>query len=161
MFPRGSVVLSSDASLANVVRVTPVQKAAEGRSWVLATIELKQKVPYSVRQEGMNVLIDFNVTSLASSAGPDAGKAVAARTDPGGAADGAGSGSSVDARERSSERGGKGKEGLHRFPDLPRRSGCRYQGGIPAPGRAGKCQHRLRGGRQGDGDPEHEGCPLG
>ena len=33
-----------DASLANVIRVTPVQKAAEGRSWVLATIELRQKV---------------------------------------------------------------------------------------------------------------------
>ena len=56
----------SDAALANVVRVTPVQKTAEGRSWVIATIDLKQKVPYSVRQEGMNILIDFNVTSLAA-----------------------------------------------------------------------------------------------
>ena len=59
----------SDAALANVVRVTPVQKMADGRSWVLAQIDLKQKVPYSVRQEGMNVLIDFNVTSVAA-AGP-------------------------------------------------------------------------------------------
>jgi len=58
----------SDAALANVVRVTPVQKTAEGRSWVIATIDLKQKVPYSVRQEGMNVLIDFNVASLPSAA---------------------------------------------------------------------------------------------
>ncbi|MEI7674016.1 MAG: secretin and TonB N-terminal domain-containing protein, partial [Deltaproteobacteria bacterium] len=56
----------SDPALANVVRVTPVQKSAEGRSWVVATIELKQKVPYSVRQEGMNILIDFNVTSVAA-----------------------------------------------------------------------------------------------
>ena len=56
----------SDAALANVVRVTPVQKTAEGRSWVIATIDLKQKVPYSVRQEGMNILIDFNVTSVAA-----------------------------------------------------------------------------------------------
>ena len=56
----------SDAALANIVRVTPVQKTAEGRSWVIATIDLKQKVPYSVRQEGMNILIDFNVTSFAS-----------------------------------------------------------------------------------------------
>jgi type IV pilus assembly protein PilQ len=56
----------SDAALANVVRVTPVQKTAEGRSWVVATIDLKQKVPYSVRQEGMNILIDFNVTSVAA-----------------------------------------------------------------------------------------------
>ncbi len=59
-----------DAALANVVRVTPVQRSAEGRSWVIATIELKQKVPYSVRQEGMNVLIDFNVTAMASAAEP-------------------------------------------------------------------------------------------
>jgi type IV pilus assembly protein PilQ len=58
----------SDAALANVVRVTPVQKTAEGRSWVIATIDLKEKVPYSVRQEGMNVLIDFNVTSMAAAA---------------------------------------------------------------------------------------------
>jgi len=56
----------SDSALANVVRVTPVQKTAEGRSWVVATIDLKQKVPYSVRQEGMNILIDFNVTSVAA-----------------------------------------------------------------------------------------------
>jgi type IV pilus secretin PilQ/predicted competence protein len=50
--------------LANVLQVTPVQKTAEGRSWVLATIDLKQKVPYSVKQTGMDVLIDFNVASL-------------------------------------------------------------------------------------------------
>lgn len=56
----------SDTALMNVVRVTPVQKTAEGRSWVIATIDLKQKVPYSVRQEGMNILIDFNVTSVAA-----------------------------------------------------------------------------------------------
>jgi type IV pilus assembly protein PilQ len=60
-----------DASLANVIRLTPVQKSAAGRSWVLVTIELRQKVPYSVRQEGMNVVIDFNVTSLALVAGPE------------------------------------------------------------------------------------------
>jgi type IV pilus assembly protein PilQ len=56
----------SDAALANVVRVTPIQKTAEGRSWVIATIDLKQKVPYSVRQDGMNIVIDFNVTSVAA-----------------------------------------------------------------------------------------------
>lgn len=60
----------SDSALSNIVRVTPVQKAADGRSWVLAQIDLKQKVPYSVRQEGLNVLIDFNVTSLPSTGEP-------------------------------------------------------------------------------------------
>ena len=64
--PEGLRRSLSDSSLSNIVRVTPVQKAAAGRSWVLAQIDLKQKVPYSVRQEGLNVLIDFNVTSLPS-----------------------------------------------------------------------------------------------
>ena len=64
--PEGLQRPLSDAALANIVRVTPVQKTADGRSWVLAQIDLKQKVPYSVRQEGMNVLIDFNVASVAA-----------------------------------------------------------------------------------------------
>jgi type IV pilus assembly protein PilQ len=68
--PEGLRRSLDDPSLSTVVRVTPVQKTAEGRSWVLATIDLKQKVPYMVRQEGMNVLIDFNVSSVASSAEP-------------------------------------------------------------------------------------------
>jgi type IV pilus assembly protein PilQ len=64
----------SDQGLVNVVRVTPVQKTAGGRSWVLATVEMKQKVPYSVRQEGMSVLIDFNISSLALAPAPIAEK---------------------------------------------------------------------------------------
>jgi type IV pilus assembly protein PilQ len=60
------------SGLANVLQVTPVQKTAEGRFWVLATIDLKQKVPYSVKQVGMDVLIDFNVASLASASTGDA-----------------------------------------------------------------------------------------
>jgi type IV pilus assembly protein PilQ len=62
--PEGLRHSLGDGALSNVVRVVPVQKTADGRSWVLAQIDLKQKVPYSVRQEGMNVLIDFNVSSL-------------------------------------------------------------------------------------------------
>ncbi len=56
----------ADPALVNILRVTPAQKIADGRLWVIATIDLKQRVPYSIRQEGMNVLIDFNVTSLAA-----------------------------------------------------------------------------------------------
>lgn len=56
----------SDSMLANVVRVTPVQRSAEGRPWGAATIDLKQKALYSVRQQGMNILIDFNLTSVAA-----------------------------------------------------------------------------------------------
>jgi type IV pilus assembly protein PilQ len=66
--PEGLRRSLDDPSLTTVMKVTPVQKTAEGRAWVLTTIDLKQKVPYSVRQEGMNVLIDFNVTSVASAA---------------------------------------------------------------------------------------------
>ncbi|TSA47243.1 MAG: type IV pilus secretin PilQ [Deltaproteobacteria bacterium] len=68
--PAGLRRSHEEPSLADVVRIAPVQKTGDGRSWVLATIELRQKVPYSVRSEGMNVLIDFNVTSLASAAAP-------------------------------------------------------------------------------------------
>ena len=66
--PEGLRRALRDATLANVIQVTPVQKTAEGRAWVLAQIDLRQKVPYSVRQEGMNVLIDFNVTTVAAAA---------------------------------------------------------------------------------------------
>jgi type IV pilus assembly protein PilQ len=72
----------SDAALANVVRVTPVQKTDEGQSWVLAEIELRQEVPYSVRKEGMNVLIDFNISSLASAAAPATEKSLPAVQPP-------------------------------------------------------------------------------
>lgn len=58
-----------DPAMANILRVTPAPKAAEDLSWVVA-IELKQMVPYSVRQEGMNVLIDFNVASVAGAGIP-------------------------------------------------------------------------------------------
>jgi type IV pilus secretin PilQ/predicted competence protein len=68
--PEGLRRSLEDPSLTNVVRVTPVQKTADGRSWVLATIDLRRKVPYSVRSEGMTILIDFNVTSLTSAAVP-------------------------------------------------------------------------------------------
>ena len=100
----------ADATLANVIRVTPVQKAAEGRSWVLATIELKQKVPYSVRQEGMNVLIDFNVTSLASAAAPEQVRPLPPVTTAGNETDGAGSGSRFDPVKGAAKDGGKEKK---------------------------------------------------
>ena len=62
--PAGRLQRPLDAALSNVVRVTPSQKTIDGKSWVLAQIDLKQKVPYSVRQEGMNIVIDFNVATV-------------------------------------------------------------------------------------------------
>jgi len=53
-----------DKAMANILRVAPAPKADEDLSWPVA-IELKQMVPYNVRQQGMNVLVEFNVTSVA------------------------------------------------------------------------------------------------
>ena len=119
-----------DAALANVVRVTPVQKSADGRSWVLATIELKRKVPYSVRQEGMNVLIDFNVTSLASAAEPVLEKpspTVQPMVPKGAAVAPTPVKPEKDAAKVPTADAGKEKKVYIGPPDLPRRPGCRHQ----------------------------------
>jgi type IV pilus assembly protein PilQ len=55
----------SEGMLRNVLRVAPAQKVLEGKQWAYITIDLKERVPYSVRQEGKNVLIDFNVAGIA------------------------------------------------------------------------------------------------
>ena len=54
-----------EGALRNITRVVPAQKVMEGKQWAYVTIDLKENVPYSVRQEGQNVLIDFNVAGLA------------------------------------------------------------------------------------------------
>jgi type IV pilus assembly protein PilQ len=56
--PRGEGVLR------NVLRVLPAQKVLDGKQWAYLTIDLKERVPHSVRQEGQNILIDFNVAAL-------------------------------------------------------------------------------------------------
>lgn len=64
--PRG------EGALLNVIRVLPVQKIAGGRQSAVVVIELRELVPYSVRQEGQRVVVDFNVSSLAEKpAAPD------------------------------------------------------------------------------------------
>ena len=98
----------ADATLVNVIRVTPVQKTEEGRSWALAAIELKQKVPYSVRQEGMNVLVDFNVTSPASAAASEQAKPQPLSQPPEMRQTVPGAECRFDPDERRGERGGKG-----------------------------------------------------
>jgi type IV pilus assembly protein PilQ len=80
--PEGLRRSLTDATFTNVVRVTPFQRSAEGRSWALVTIELKQRIPFGVRQEGMNVLVDFNVASLASAAVPVPAAAQAVAAEP-------------------------------------------------------------------------------
>ena len=60
--------------LTNIVSVSPIQKTFDGKQWVYLTIDLKKRVPYSIRQEGQKVLIDFNVASLTEAVTPTAEK---------------------------------------------------------------------------------------
>ena len=59
-----------EGALNNIIRVLPVQKVLEGKQWAYVTIDLRERVPHSVRQEGQNVLIDFNVAGLAGKTMP-------------------------------------------------------------------------------------------
>ncbi|HUN56182.1 MAG TPA: secretin and TonB N-terminal domain-containing protein [Smithella sp.] len=53
-----------EGELNNIISVTPSQQSIEGKQWVYLNISANKIVPYSIRQEGSNVLIDFNVSSL-------------------------------------------------------------------------------------------------
>ncbi len=72
--PRGEGILR------NVLRILPAQKVLEGKQWAYLTIDLKERVPHSVRQEGQNILIDFNVAALKEPAS-DAAQKPPATTD--------------------------------------------------------------------------------
>jgi len=62
--PEGLRRSLGESALNNVMRVTPVQKSDKESLWAIATIEMKQKAPFSIREEGKNVIVDFNVASL-------------------------------------------------------------------------------------------------
>jgi type IV pilus assembly protein PilQ len=58
---RGSL---GDGSLVNIVRVQPMQQLLDGKQFIYLTINLKENVPYAIRQEEKNIFIDFNISSL-------------------------------------------------------------------------------------------------
>jgi len=62
--PQDFPVPRGEGAVRNVLRVSPQQKVVEGKQWAYVTIDLKERVPHSVRQEGQSVLIDFNVAAL-------------------------------------------------------------------------------------------------
>lgn len=62
--PNGLRRSLGEAALNNVVRVTPVQKSDSGSLWAVATIEMLQKAPFSIRKDGNDVVVDFNVSAL-------------------------------------------------------------------------------------------------
>jgi len=53
-----------EGSLNNVIRALPAQSSTVGKQTVSVVIELRESVPYNVRQEGNLVIIDFNVAAL-------------------------------------------------------------------------------------------------
>ncbi|OPY84430.1 MAG: Type IV pilus biogenesis and competence protein PilQ precursor [Syntrophus sp. PtaU1.Bin208] len=53
-----------DDAMINVRQVVAEQKTIKEVPWVYATVNLEKEVPYSVRQEGQNVVLDFNVATL-------------------------------------------------------------------------------------------------
>jgi type IV pilus assembly protein PilQ len=56
--------VQGEGMLDNVIRVVPVQRTVKGLPQAVVTLELNKGVPYSVRQDGHNVVIDFNVAAL-------------------------------------------------------------------------------------------------
>ena len=48
----------------NVTDVQVQQRTSEGKQWINLKINLKEIVPYSIRQEGKIVVIDFNISSV-------------------------------------------------------------------------------------------------
>jgi len=64
--PEGLRKPLSEGALDNILRIVPEQRTEAGRPWAHVRIDLKQQVPYSVRQEGPSVLVEFNVAGLKS-----------------------------------------------------------------------------------------------
>lgn len=54
----------TDNTLNNISQVTPVQQSIEGKQWAYLTVNIKEAVPYAIKQEGNIIYIDFNVSSL-------------------------------------------------------------------------------------------------
>ena len=76
--PRDFQAPRGEGILRNVLHVLPAQKVLGGKQWAYLTIVLKERVPHSVRQEGPNVIIDFNVAALTEPAASTAQKLPAA-----------------------------------------------------------------------------------
>jgi type IV pilus assembly protein PilQ len=55
-----------EGKLGNIIRAVPAQKTTNGGQWALITIEWKERVPYSISQQGQSFMIDFNVATLES-----------------------------------------------------------------------------------------------
>ncbi len=64
-----------EGELNNIISVVPSKQLVKGKSLVYLKIYPHEAVPYSIRQEGENVLIDFNVAGLEEKKANDSRKA--------------------------------------------------------------------------------------
>ncbi len=55
-----------EGELSNIISVVPSKQSINGEKWVYLTIYPHEAVPYSIRKEGENVLIDFNIADIAA-----------------------------------------------------------------------------------------------
>jgi type IV pilus assembly protein PilQ len=53
-----------EGRLLNVTSVSAQQQIEAGRQWVNLRIKLKENVPYTIRQEGKIIVIDFNISGV-------------------------------------------------------------------------------------------------
>ncbi len=56
--------------LLNVTDVRAEQKTEQGKPWVYLTIRFRENTPYSVVPEGKKVIVDFNISGVASKLAP-------------------------------------------------------------------------------------------
>ena len=61
-----------EVSLKVVNRITVAQETVDGRLWAYFKINMKEMVPYVVKDEGRKVFVDFDVAALAESKTPPA-----------------------------------------------------------------------------------------
>jgi hypothetical protein len=62
-------VFGGNGELNNISYVSPAQQSIEGKQWIYLTINLKEAVPYAIKQEGKKIYIDFNVSFINCSSG--------------------------------------------------------------------------------------------
>jgi type IV pilus assembly protein PilQ len=62
--PEGLRSPLGEGALSNILRIVPEQRTVGGRQWAYVRVDLKQPVQYYVRQEGLSVIVDFNVAGL-------------------------------------------------------------------------------------------------
>jgi len=57
-----------EGKLDNIYSISASQQDKDGQPWGYVTMEMRERVPYMVRRDGSNILIDFNVSGLAGKA---------------------------------------------------------------------------------------------